>query len=216
MHLAPPFSDGNLVGVSVSRETWERLVDYSQTVATWSRSISMLSSADPARLWNRHILDSAQLWPLRHRDTRLWADLGTGAGLPGVVLAIIAHQLSPDMRFHLVESDQRKAAFLRFVESRQRLGLKIHATRIEALEPLIAQTVTARALAPLPKLLGLVGRHLADGGTALLPKGENVAEELAEAKKTWCFTIKQHPSKLDSRASILQISGIGKSGKPRA
>lgn len=212
----PPFSDGNLAGVQVSRETWDRLADFAQSAVTWSRSISMVSNADPNRFWQRHILDSAQLWPLRHQDTRIWADLGTGAGLPGVVLAIIAHQLSPEIRFHLVESDQRKAAFLRFTESRQSLGLHIHSARIEAIDTLEAHTVTARALAPLPKLLGLVVRHLADDGLAVLPKGENAARELAQAKKTWRFMSSEHPSKLDSRASILQISSIEKPGNPRA
>ncbi len=216
MDLAPPFSDGNLAGVRVSRETLDRLVDYAESVVAWSRSISMVSSTDPSRLWQRHILDSAQLWPLQNRHTQTWVDLGSGAGLPGVVLAIIGHQLAPDIRFHLVESDQRKAAFLRFIESKQKLGLIIHAKRIEALAPLSAQTVTARALAPLPKLLGLVSRHLAVGGTALLPKGENVANELLQAAEKWHFISEQHPSKLDSRARILQISNIEKTGKPSA
>lgn len=215
MQVAPPFSNGDLNGISVSRETWDRLADYCEAIVTWSRSISLVSRTEPSRIWQRHILDSAQLWPLRHPKTATWADLGTGAGLPGIVLAIIAREMSSDIRFHLVESDQRKAAFLRFVESRQMLGLRVHTERAEMLSPIAAQTVSARALAPLPKLLGLVVRHLAPDGIALLPKGESLAEELSQARDSWHFNAKHHPSKLDSRASILQISNIEKTGTPR-
>lgn len=208
MPVAPPYSDGDLAGVRVSRETWERLADFCESLIKWSRAISLVSKAEEARLWQRHILDCAQLWPLRHPETKTWADLGTGGGLPGVVLAIIARELSPKTAFHLVESDQRKAAFLRYLESRQNLDIKLHAARMETLPPILAETVSARALAPLPELLGLVARHLAPGGIALLPKGVNLTEELREAKRNWEFSLKLHPSKVDSQASILQITDI--------
>lgn len=214
MPLAPPYSNGDLAGVKVSRETWERLEDYCHSLLKWSHAISLVANAEKTRLWQRHILDSAQLWPLRHDKTGIWADLGTGGGLPGMVMAIIASELAPGTRFHLVESDQRKAAFLRYVESRQNLGLQLHVARIESLPPILAQTVSARALAPLSQLLGLVSRHLAPGGIALLPKGQRLAEELLEAEKTWSFSLKRHPSKVDSRASILQITDIQPLQKP--
>lgn len=208
MPLAPPYTSGNLAGVCVSRETWERLDDFAQCILKWSHTISLVSKAECDRLWQRHILDCAQLWPLRHPETRIWADLGTGAGLPGVVLAIMAHQLSPKVQFHLVESDQRKAAFIRFIESRQKLGLVIHTTRIEELPSIGAQTVSARALAPLPQLVELVAPHLLPGGYALLPKGHALSAELEQTRKNWILRMKQYSSKLDSGSSILQIHGM--------
>ncbi|MCC5986605.1 MAG: 16S rRNA (guanine(527)-N(7))-methyltransferase RsmG [Pararhodobacter sp.] len=212
--MAPPYCSGDLAGVRVSRETWDRLGDYCDCLIKWSSAISLVSKAEESRLWQRHILDCAQLWPLRHPNTKSWADLGTGGGLPGVVVAIIARELSPDTAFHLVESDRRKAAFLRYIDSRQNLGFTLHAARLEVLPPIQAQTVSARALAPLPRLLGLVACHLAPGGIALLPKGQNLAKELQEAKRIWEFSLKQNPSKVDSRASILQITDIQPLQKP--
>ena len=208
MPTAPPYQNGNLAGTRVSRETWERLEDYSFHLERWTQTINLVAQSGREHLWQRHVIDSAQLWPFRHPETQIWADLGTGGGLPGLVLAIMAHELSPRMRFHLVESDQRKAAFLRFIESRQNLGVVLHAGRIEKIPPLRAQTVSARALAPLPLLLGLVARHLAPGGTAVLPKGLNFPQEKREAEKTWSFSCLRHGSLVDSQAAILQIRDI--------
>ena len=208
MRLVPPFSQGDVAGTKVSRETWERLEDYCQALLKWSRAISLVANDEEHRLWKRHVIDSAQLWPLRHPETRRWADLGSGGGLPGVVLAIIGKELSPGIRFHLVESDGRKAAFLRFIESRQNLGMTLHTDRIEAISSIRAQTVTARALAPLSHLLGFVEHHISPGGFAILPKGRKIDREIEEARKTWQFTLLRHPSRVDSQGSILQITDI--------
>lgn len=210
----PPYSDGFLAGIKVSRETWESLEDYCVSLLTWSRAINLVSNAKDANLWHRHILDCAQLWSLRHPETKAWADIGTGGGLPGLVMAIIGRELSPQTRFHLVESDKRKVAFLRFVQSRQDLTLVLHAERIETLPPIGAQTLSARALAPLHQLLGFAARHLDTGGTALFPKGRKFKEEIDDAKKKWNFLVEEQPSKVDSGARILQVTSIQPLRKP--
>lgn len=138
----------------------------------------------------------------------MWCDLGSGGGLPAIVLAIIALECEPELCFHLVESDARKAAFLRIIVSEQRLNIQIHHARAELLPPLLAQTVSARALAPLDKLLGYVHRHLSPIGHALLPKGRNYEAEIAEACKNWTFEVDLVASVADEEARILRISQI--------
>lgn len=202
-----------LPGIDVSRETLERLQFFSATVSKWNKTINLVSPSDIDRFWQRHIIDSAQLWNFRHPETALWADLGSGGGLPGVILAIIGAQHAPSVAFHFVESDKRKAAFLRMVSAQLSLSATVHAKRAEALLPLGAHTLTARAVAPLPNLLSLTSRHMTDDGIAIFPKGQTWQQELGEASRTWRFSVSVHPSILDRRAAILQIGGISRIGQ---
>lgn len=200
--------DPSLPGISVSRETQERLQAYADQLRRWTKTVNLISRNEVDRLWQRHIVDSAQLWHLRKPETRRWVDLGSGGGLPGVVLAILAAESDPGIDFHLVESDKRKAAFLRMSSAELGLKLKIHTERAETLQPLGADTLTARALAPLPVLLGYVARHLNPDGIAILPKGHSVQAETEQALQTWDYAATVHQSVADSGSVILQITNI--------
>jgi 16S rRNA (guanine527-N7)-methyltransferase len=181
-----------------------RLAAYRDLLLRWTATINLVSARTAAEIESRHIADSLQLLPLLPGQGAI-ADLGSGAGLPGIVLAAAL----PDREVHLIESDRRKAAFL--VEAAGRLGLpkaKVHPVRIEqaTLPPLSA--LTARALAPLPVLLGWAARFLGPGGVAIFPKGRTAAQELTSAAADWHFTVERFDSRTDPEATILRLSEI--------
>ncbi|WP_239002911.1 16S rRNA (guanine(527)-N(7))-methyltransferase RsmG [Rhodovastum atsumiense] len=187
----------------VSRETRERLDLYAETLLRWNRTINLISRHDEAEFWQRHIVDCLQLAPLVPAGISHAIDLGSGGGLPGLVLAIVT-----GIPFHLVEADQRKAAFLREAARRTAAPATVHATRIEAVTLPPAPLVTARALAPLPTLLGWSHPLLASGGVCLFLKGRSVDDELTAASAEWHMTVERTPSRTDTAASILRISEI--------
>lgn len=191
--------------LDVSRETSERLEQYAALLKRWNPRINLVSSASLAQLWSRHFLDSAQIFALAPAGARRWADLGSGGGFPGLVVAILAADAAPDLRVTLVDSDGRKAAFLATVARELGLQVDVRSERIESLPPLAADVLSARALAPLSSLLGHVVRHLAAGGTALFLKGAGHAEEIAEARRSWRFELKIRPSKSAPEGVILEI-----------
>lgn len=186
-----------------------RIAAYEALVRRWNPRINLVAPSTLADLRDRHVADSAQLFALAPPDWRHWADLGSGAGFPGLVVAILAAQARPAGRVALVESDRRKAAFLATVRRELGLDCDIHADRIERLAPLGADIVTARALAPLDRLLPLARRHLRPGGTALFPKGaRGVAEEIAAAQGDWSFDLDRLPSRTSTGSVILRIGNI--------
>ena len=150
---------------------------------------------------------SAQLLPLAPTFQH-WSDLGSGAGFPGLVIAILTAERHPLPRVTLVESDQRKAAFLNEIRRELDLQVTVEARRAEDLAPLQADIVSARALADLPRLLTLAHRHLAPGGTCLFPKGANAAAEIARARDGWRFDLTLIPSITDHNAHILKIESL--------
>lgn len=192
----------------VSRETSERLVDYSEMLLKWNRKINLVSQNTCSELWERHIEDSLQLWDYRPEAIKTWADLGTGAGLPGLVLAIIAKDQESDLKLILVEADSRKCAFLHTVATKLDLNVDVLNERIEKLAPLNADVVSARALAALPKLLEMAKKHLKSGGICLFPKGEKVHKEIEAARKFWTFDCISHPSQTRPASAILEIGAI--------
>ena len=196
-----------LNGLDVSRETTERLKAYVQLLAKWNKTINLVSKASLAEVWSRHINDSAQIFNFG-RNCGHWADLGSGGGLPGIVVAILAADLSPEMQIILVESDQRKSVFL--TESVRILGLKakIIPERVDAIAPLNANVISARALAPLPILCGFAHHHLAQDGTAIFMKGKSSVAEVAKARRDWHFSLETHQSVTDASATILVMKEI--------
>lgn len=183
------------------------LMRYAALLLEWNQKVNLISRRSPGDLWERHMLDSAQLLealpPAPADRPRRLADLGSGGGFPGLVLAILGAG-----EVHLVESDGRKAAFLRAVSRETEIPVTVHAARIEALPPLQADCVTARALAPLPKLLGYVARHLVPGGRALLLKGRTREGELTLARKQWSMSLRERPSLSDPESALLMIENI--------
>jgi 16S rRNA (guanine527-N7)-methyltransferase len=201
----------------VSRETLARLEGYAALLVKWTQAINLVSQASLADLWRRHMLDSAQLLPLLpavpEGRRRIVLDLGTGAGFPGMVLSALG---AGDI--HLVESDQRKVLFLREVAREVGSDAHIHGIRIEQLPPFTVDVVTARAIAPLARLLdysapfldpaqAAKGQPLACG---LFPKGERAEEELTEARKQWNMDVEKIPSRSDPSGTILKIEVRGR------
>ncbi len=191
----------------VSRETLERLDLYAALLRKWNRAINLVGPATLPDLWRRHFLDSAQvaahLPPPPAGRLRRIADLGSGAGFPGLVLAILGCG-----EIHLVESDQRKAQFLREVSRETGCGAAVHAARIEELSPLSADVITARALAPLPKLIDYAAGHLLSGGVLLFLKGAESEAELTAAAAGWSMTTESWPSRSDPRGRILRLGDL--------
>jgi 16S rRNA (guanine527-N7)-methyltransferase len=192
----------------VSRETEARLDRFASELARWNQKINLIGPATADEIRARHVADSLQLLPLRPPGTRHWVDLGTGGGFPGLVVAIAAADEAPEIAFTLVESDARKAAFLARAADAAGVTPDIRVARAEALPPLAGDVVSARALAPLPRLLGLVHRHLAPHGTALLPKGRRWREEVDEALASWSFAVQNIPSQTDPAGAVLAIQGV--------
>lgn len=193
---------------NVSRETRDLLRRFTNRLNRWNRAINLVGPATEAEIWRRHIADSAQLMDLQPTGAKHWVDLGSGGGFPGLVVAILARERAPEMRVTLIESDQRKAAFLR--TSAIDLGLQVNVLpqRIERAEPQRADIVAARALAPLPRLLGFAELHLKNGGTGLFLKGAGYATEVDEAKKTWSFDMDALPSETSKDGVILRIGEL--------
>lgn len=200
----------DLPDLNVSRETLDRLKAYADLLTRWNRSINLVAPSTIEGLWQRHILDSAQLFEHAPKSACHWVDLGSGGGLPGVVCAILASEAMPDCRFTLVESDKRKSAFLITVARELSLDLTVLSRRAEEIDPLGADIVSARALAPLAALLVLVARHLRPEGVALLPKGKTHEQEVAAARAEWQFDLKSLPSRTDDLARLLIIKDISR------
>lgn len=195
----------------VSRETLARFGAYAELLAKWQAKINLVGPATLPEIWQRHFLDSAQLYPLLPPSPRVIADLGSGAGFPGLVLAIIAEAAGRDITFHLVESDGRKAAFMAEAARAARVAgaIKIHTVRAEALASrMSADVVTARALAPLDKLFGLARPLVKPDGLCLFLKGEKVGEEIEAAEKRWKFQLERFPSKSDPGGTVLAVRGL--------
>ena len=198
--MSVPRETGNS---GVSRETHERLATYVQLLSAWNDKINLVSRRDVPFLWERHVADSLQLAPLIPPGTKSAIDLGAGAGFPGLVLAI-----ATNTPFTLVEADARKAAFLREAARITSASATILATRIEKAPLPPADLITARALAPLPRLLDLAAPHLAPGGTLLFLKGAAADTEIETAKSMWTMTVERHISQTSQHGVVLRITGV--------
>lgn len=194
----------------VSRETIEGLVLYETLLRKWQKSINLVSSATLSGLWRRHMLDSAQLVALAPENPRIWADLGSGGGFPGLVVAIMLKDIR-DFTMHLVESDQRKCVFLREVARETGAPVEVHNRRIEdfAIESgLKPDIVSARALAPLDKLLSWAAPLFGPQTIGLFLKGQGLEAELTEARKGWIFDAEISPSQSDPSGLVLKLRGL--------
>lgn len=189
----------------VSRETVERLTRYADLLVKWQAKINLVGPDTIPDRWSRHFLDSAQLFPLIPVHAKRVVDLGSGAGFPGLVLAMMG---APDV--HLVESDSRKCAFLREAARITGTPVTIHNKRIEQVAGLAADVVTARALAPLDKLLDWALPHLAPGGECLFLKGRGADDELTATAKEWNIALSRIPSLTDPAGLVLQLREVSR------
>lgn len=189
----------------VSRETTDRLQVYASLLTRWNRRINLVSPATIADIWVRHIADSAQLLGLAHPQAETWIDLGTGAGLPGLVIAVIAAETHPRLSLTLVESDTRKAAFLAEAARATGVFVAIETTRIESLPPAPFDVISARALAPLPRLLELAFPFVGTDTMLLFPKGARLDSELTAASANWHSRAERIVSRTDPAATVLKL-----------
>jgi len=200
---------------SVSRETMERLKTYETLLQQWQKTINLVAPAALNHTWHRHFADSAQLLALAPLDPKTWVDLGSGAGFPGLVVAILLADKAKT-RVTLVESDSRKAAFLREVARQVAVPVDILALRIEAAATRAnlrnTCVVSARALAPLPRLIGLALPFMGAKSVCLFLKGREAARELQAAELQWDFASELVPSLTEPQARIAVL----KDCKPKA
>jgi len=187
----------------VSRETLEKLEDYVALLRKWQATINLVAQSTLNDVWRRHILDSAQLFPLISKSHGPIVDLGSGAGFPGLVLAILG---AGEVR--LRESDSRKCVFMREVIRKTHATAIVEEGRVESLPAVRARIVTARALAPLDTLLSFAQPLLVSDGYCLFLKGQSAEEELTHARKGWKMRVEIFPSQSDSAGRILKIGDL--------
>ncbi|MET0293717.1 MAG: 16S rRNA (guanine(527)-N(7))-methyltransferase RsmG [Phenylobacterium sp.] len=186
------------------------LEHYRALLADWNDRMNLVGASTLDSFWSRHAWDSAQLLALAP-EARVWADLGAGAGLPGVVLAILGKG-RPGFHVHLVESMAKRCRFLGEAVALLGLPATVHRARAESLE-LPVDIVTARACAPLHRLLGYAKPYLKSGATGLFLKGQDVVSELAEATRFWDYEAEVLPSRSDARGRIVRVRRLGRARK---
>ncbi len=197
-----------IAGINVSRETASDLEVLAAKVTKWNPVVNLVSKNSLPDIMHRHIADSCQLLSVATPHCKHWVDLGSGGGFPGLVIAICRRDLGWPERITLVESDQRKSAFLREAARDLSVSVDIITQRIEDIPGLNADVVSARALAPLKILCGFARHHMAIGGTAIFPKGATHAAEIEDAQREWSFEVSVVPSKTDPSAAVLALTGI--------
>ncbi|MGB3900711.1 MAG: 16S rRNA (guanine(527)-N(7))-methyltransferase RsmG [Mesorhizobium sp.] len=195
---------GEIAG-PVSRETFARLEAFERLFHKWNASINLVATSTLADAWERHILDSAQLFRLSPSATR-WVDIGSGGGFPGLILAILLREREGG-EIHLIESNRKKASFLQTVTGQFELPARVHAKRVEDCYSLVVdpEVVTARAVAPLPDLLTLVAPWLDNQAIGLFHKGRDYQSEVAESAHRWSFDLVEHRSSIDPQSVVLEI-----------
>lgn len=197
------------MSADVSRETLDALRAFEALVQKWTKKINLVSKGDADQIWSRHIVDSLQVYDIAPASGD-WLDIGSGGGFPGIVAAIMAKSSVPDRRFTLVDSDQRKCAFLRTAARELGLNVTVCADRVEQMDPIGAKVLSARALDDLNGLLEHAERHLDATGVALFPKGENWEIEHEIAQKHWSYEMEVIKSTTNTKATILKITEISR------
>lgn len=195
------------IGVDVSRETMERLHVFAALTEKWTTKINLIAKSTVPDIWNRHIIDSAQVFQYAETPQH-WVDIGSGGGFPGIVMAILAKELSPDTKFTLIESDARKCTFLRTAIREIDLNAYVITQRIEKSPQQCADVVSARALGSMADLLPMIEYHLLPDGQALLMKGQTYADELDAVASNWRFDLTEYPSITNADSRILSLKRI--------
>ncbi|MDM7968130.1 MAG: 16S rRNA (guanine(527)-N(7))-methyltransferase RsmG [Paracoccaceae bacterium] len=196
--------------LNVSRETFARLEIFVDLLEKWTPKINLISKGSVPAIWSRHVIDSMQVYRHGPETFDHWVDLGSGGGLPGLVIAIMAAENPAQKMVTLVESDGRKAAFLRTALRETAVPGRVVCERIEALPPQKADIVSARALADLGVLLGYAQQHLSAGGVALFSKGVSWEKEVELARGEWSFDLQVLKSETEEGSVILRIGDIAR------
>jgi len=210
------FNELKVILPNVSRETFDDLETYAALLQQWQRRINLVANATLPVLWQRHVLDSVQLFPLAEKArgalSKNWLDVGSGGGFPGLVLAILIKHCGGN-QITLIESNGKKAAFLRMVVAKLHLPAQIINQRIKTSYDHVRapDIITARALADLPKLLALIAPFFGEQTLALLQKGQGFIQEIEQARRKWQFDLVCYPSRIDEESTILAIRNLQKS-----
>lgn len=186
--------------IPVSRETLARLELFTNLVLKWNKAVNLISKGDEDRFWDRHVLDCLQLSPCIGPGSTRLIDMGSGAGLPGLVLA-----LASNLKAELIEADQRKATFLREAARITEADVIVHNCRLEAAHLPRSEIVTARALCRLDQLLSHANKFLAPSGKALFPKGPAPQAEIEEARQNWAFDAVTTPTRLGTIVTVTNL-----------
>jgi len=195
---------------SVSRETFEMLKTYQSLLSEWQKRFNLVSNSSLSNAWERHFIDSVQLWKHIPSDTKNLLDFGSGAGFPGMVLAVVAKEKTPYLKVGLVESIAKKTLFLKEVANRLNIDVRIINERIENIPEQKVDVVTSRAMTSLNNLLGYAYRFCKPNTVCIFPKGKKYREELAEAHKHWKFKCQIESSEISEEGKILIISNLSK------
>ena len=199
-------------GQIVSRETYDKLRDYESLIQKWNPSINLIAKSTLSDIWNRHIVDSAQVYYAASAElSGNCTDIGSGGGLPAIVIAILAQGADKQVQMTMVESDKRKSVFLR--TAIRELGLhnaNVLNERIENVQMPVSKFISARALAPLTELFGFAQKLSDDKTTLLFQKGKNWLTEIEIAQNHWSFDYEAIKSETDSNAVILKIRGFSR------
>jgi 16S rRNA (guanine527-N7)-methyltransferase len=205
--------------LGVSRETAEKFESYVALLKQWQKAVQLVAPSTLGSIWSRHLLDSAQLAKLAPTGTRSWVDLGSGAGFPGLVIAILARDLTsrtPNLKVTLIESDTRKAAFLREAARQTGCAVDILGTRIEMSSTRdkvgTVEVVSARALAPLTELLRLALPFWQPGTLGLFLKGRDTENEVEAARLSWTFELELKPSLTDPDGRLVCVRNLSPRG----
>jgi 16S rRNA (guanine527-N7)-methyltransferase len=203
----------------VSRETAVKFESYAVLLKQWQKAVQLIAPSTLDTIWSRHFADSAQLWALAPANVRTWTDLGSGAGFPGLVIALLAcdsRSTAPDLRITLIESDTRKAAFLREVARQTGCPVDILGTRIELASTRdkvgTVEVVSARALAPLTELFRLALPFWQSTTLGLFLKGRDAENEVTAARAAWNFELELKPSLTDPLARIVCVRDLSPRG----
>ena len=194
--------------LNVSRETLEELEEYKESLLLWNRKINLISEKSSKNIWGRHFLDSAQIFKYLKASDRNILDMGSGGGLPGLVLGLVAKKKYPNLKVTLVESDRRKCVFLKEVVRAHKLNSVVLSERVELLPAQTSDVVTARAMAPLKTLLDYANPHLSDNGICVFLKGVNYKKEIDEALAFWRFNISVDTSITNVGSAVLKITDL--------
>ena len=194
-------------------EAIERLRLYEALTRKWTQKINLIARSTLDDIWSRHIEDSARIFLLAPKGARVWADFGSGGGFPGIVVSALLHDRKAVTKMILVESDQRKATFLREAARQMELDIDVRAERAEAIAPIGADVVSARALAPLDMLCSIAERHGTADMTCLFPKGEKWSEEVATAQKNWRFDLEAAEDPGHKGSATLKLRSLSRASR---
>lgn len=193
---------------NVSRETFELLKAYKASLVEWQKKFNLVSNSSLEDCWNRHFVDSAQLFKFIPKDAKTLLDFGSGAGFPAMVLAIMAKEKTPYLKISLVESIAKKTLYLNEVKKNCGLDVEILNQRIESLPHKKVDVITSRAMASLKELLKYTQAFCSEKTVCIFPKGKKYAEEIEEARKDWNFDCQIFDSETSDEGKILVIKNL--------